>query len=76
MRSSAWRLKFSATANVCAVQMRSTARTPAIANGFPLNVPKCAIFPEATASMYCFLPPKAASGTPPPIDLAKQIKSG
>ena len=26
--------------------------------------------------MYCFLPPKAASGTPPPIDLAKQIKSG
>jgi len=32
--------------------------------------------PSVTGIINSDLPPKAASGTPPPIDLARHIKSG
>ena len=76
MRSSACWLKPSAFASDSSVKITSAARTPAIARGLPLNVPKWAIFPLVTKSMYFFLPPKAAKVSPPPIDFARVIKSG
>ena len=76
IRSSACIFKDSARANASSVQILSTARTPARESGLALNVPKWARRPSVTASMYFFLPPKAAIGTPPPIDLARQMRSG
>ena len=68
--------KFSAFVSASGVQTLSTPLTAAIAKICPLKVPRCGALPSETGFINSVLPPKAASGMPPPIDLARQIRSG
>ena len=47
-----------------------------VTSGLPLYVPKCGIRPSTTVAMTSARPPKAASGSPPPMLLARVTRSG
>ena len=51
-------------------------RIAAMVSGLPLNVPTWSIRPSAIQPMTSSVPPMAPQGRPPPIDLARQIRSG